>query len=48
MKFLFVSGYTGDVINKEGLVEKDLAFLSKPVKPHNLLDKIRGILDGRG
>ena len=45
-KVLFVSGYAGDVIQQKGLFEEKLNFLSKPVLPNTLLQKIRDILDG--
>jgi PAS domain S-box-containing protein len=42
---LFMSGYTGDILNNKGILEEGLTFLSKPVAPAALLRKIRTILD---
>ncbi len=42
---LFTSGYTADIIHKKGIFEEDFQFLSKPISPVNLLQKIREILD---
>jgi polar amino acid transport system substrate-binding protein len=42
---LFVSGYPADIIQKKGILEEDLQFISKPVSPFDLLRKIREILD---
>ena len=45
MKILFTSGYTADVINTKGVLEEKMDFVSKPLTPHDLLAKIRQILD---
>ncbi|MGD0282917.1 MAG: PAS domain S-box protein, partial [Dissulfurispiraceae bacterium] len=45
VKVLFTSGYTSDIINRKGILEEGINFISKPVTPHNLLAKIREILD---
>lgn len=45
MKVLFSSGYTADVISTKGVLEGKMDFISKPVTPHDLLNKIREILD---
>lgn len=47
IKALFISGYSTDVISKKGALEEGIHFLSKPVAPHDLLVKIRSILDGK-
>ncbi|MGA3241749.1 MAG: chemotaxis protein CheB [Bryobacteraceae bacterium] len=44
MKVLFMSGYTQDVILKEG-VQKGTAFLQKPFTPVELAQKVRETLD---
>ena len=44
-RILFTSGYTVDSIHKQGIIEKGMDFISKPVTPHDLLVKVRGILD---
>jgi PAS domain S-box-containing protein len=47
IKALFMSGYSADMISKEGISEKDLSFISKPVSPTELLMKVREVLDRR-
>jgi PAS domain S-box-containing protein len=42
---LFMSGYTGDILNNKGILGEGLSFLAKPVAPSALLRKIRTILD---
>ncbi len=42
---LFMSGYTGDVLNNKGVHEEGLNFLAKPVSPEEILRKIRIVLD---
>ncbi|MDP2156336.1 MAG: ATP-binding protein, partial [Nitrospirota bacterium] len=46
IKVLFMSGYTEEVIYRKGVLEKGLSFISKPVSPHEILKKIREVLDG--
>ncbi len=45
IKVLFTSGYTRDVVLDKGIEAKQLDFLSKPIKPEDLLRKVREILD---
>jgi len=45
MKALFISGYTADIIHKRGMLDESLAFIDKPLRPINLLLKVREILD---
>jgi len=45
MKALFISGYTSEIINKQGMIEKDINFVGKPVSPDTLLRKVREVLD---
>ncbi len=45
IKVLFVSGYAQDVIQRRGLIEEGRDYLAKPVFPHELLVKVREILD---
>jgi len=45
IKALFMSGYDANVINKKGVVEEGLEFISKPIIPDKLLRKVRSILD---
>ena len=46
MKFLFTSGYTGDVILEKGIRDDAIDFISKPLLSNELLKKIRDVLDG--
>jgi CheY-like chemotaxis protein len=45
VKALFTSGYPADLIQKEGVLEKGLHFLSKPSSPEALVRKVREVLD---
>ncbi len=45
MKGIFISGYTADVINSNGILEKGIEFITKPIKKGELLKKIREALD---
>lgn len=45
IKALFMSGYTADIINKKGIQEEGISFMSKPVSPTMLLRKIREVID---
>jgi len=45
IKVLFISGYSADVISKEGILERGVSFISKPVSPSELLRKVRDVLD---
>lgn len=44
-RILFASGYTADLINTKGILEDEMDYVSKPVSPHDLLAKVRDILD---
>jgi len=43
---LFMSGYTSDIIDRQGILEADVHFLQKPFRPTMLLQKVRSVLDG--
>jgi len=45
IKVLFISGYSADMISKEGILEDGSGFISKPVSPAELLRKVREVLD---
>ena len=45
IKALFTSGYTADIIHKQGLLDQGLEFILKPVSPTELLKKVREVLD---
>jgi PAS domain S-box-containing protein len=40
---LFSSGYTADIINKRGVLDEGINFISKPMTPHDLLSKVRAV-----
>ncbi|MEE9524552.1 MAG: ATP-binding protein, partial [Thermodesulfovibrionales bacterium] len=44
IKCLFTSGYTEDVMNKIGILEKDINFIYKPVTPGELFRKIKEVI----
>ncbi len=44
-KFLFMSGYTDEIINSQGILEEGLNFISKAALPDEILLKIREVLD---
>jgi PAS domain S-box-containing protein len=46
VKALFISGYSADMISKEGILEPGMNFIAKPVSPKELLKKVREVLDG--
>ena len=46
IKVLFTSGYTRDVILDKGIEDKKFHFISKPISPKALLQKVRAVLDG--
>ena len=45
LKVLFVSGYTNNVLENYGEFDTSAAFLSKPVSPKVLTNKVREVLD---
>ncbi len=44
-RILLISGYTDEIIHSKGILDKELDFLTKPILPHQLLKKVRQILD---
>ncbi|MCX8109798.1 MAG: response regulator [Syntrophorhabdaceae bacterium] len=44
IKVLFTSGYTKDIVLNKGIEDSEFHFISKPIKPTELLDKIKNIL----
>jgi two-component system cell cycle sensor histidine kinase/response regulator CckA len=44
IKALFMSGYTADVMHKQGIIEKGFKFIMKPFSPTKLSEKIREVL----
>jgi PAS domain S-box-containing protein len=47
IKAIFISGYTADIIDKNGLIGSGLHLISKPLQPNQLLAKVRELLDQR-
>lgn len=47
LRFLFMSGYTGNVIFHDGALDSGVAFIEKPFARRDLLEKIRALLDAR-
>lgn len=45
MKVIFMSGYTADIIAKQGIIEEGIEFLQKPVSFNTLLSKVGEVLD---
>jgi two-component system, cell cycle sensor histidine kinase and response regulator CckA len=45
IKTIFMSGYTADLINEQGLLDNGATFIFKPVSPVELLRKVREVLD---
>jgi FixJ family two-component response regulator len=45
MKLLFMSGYTADVIASQGILDKGMHFIQKPLTIHALAAKVRQVLD---
>ena len=46
IKAIFISGYTGEVIDKTGITEEGVDLLHKPLSPRDLVVKVREMLDG--
>jgi len=45
IKFIFISGYTADIILKKGIVEEGVDFVTKPFSKNAILLKVRTVLD---
>ena len=45
IKTIFMSGYTDDIIAKNGMLEEGFDFISKPINPETLMIKIREVLN---
>lgn len=46
IKVLFMSGYIDDSVVRQGIQEKEVAFLQKPFSPLSLAKKVREVLNG--
>jgi signal transduction histidine kinase/CheY-like chemotaxis protein len=47
IRVLFMSGYTDDIIVRNGMAVSDVSFLQKPFSPAGLTRKVREVLDSR-
>ncbi|MBT7069230.1 MAG: response regulator [Verrucomicrobia bacterium] len=47
LKVLFMSGYSGDAIARDGILDEGVEFLSKPITRDALAVKVREMLDGQ-
>jgi two-component system, cell cycle sensor histidine kinase and response regulator CckA len=45
VRVLFMSGYPEEQMRARGVLASDLAFISKPLAPAELLSRVRGVLD---
>ena len=45
IKLLFISGYVGDQVHRQGGLGKDVIFVQKPFSPSALVGKVRQVLD---
>ncbi|HQU14080.1 MAG TPA: response regulator, partial [Thermodesulfobacteriota bacterium] len=45
LRILYMSGYTDDVILRQGVIEDGIPFLQKPFTPEALARKVREVLD---
>jgi FixJ family two-component response regulator len=47
LKVLYISGYTGDILAKTGLMPEETQFLQKPFQIFDLAQKVRQVLDSQ-
>jgi CheY-like chemotaxis protein len=45
VKILYISGYTADILQQQGIENDKVSFISKPFGPYALSKKIREVLD---
>lgn len=45
IRWLFMSGYTANVIAHQGVLDEGVAFIQKPFSMADLAEKVRGVLD---
>jgi PAS domain S-box-containing protein len=48
MRIIYMSGYTADAIDHQGMLDEGIEFLPKPIGLDTLVRKLREVLDGRG
>ena len=46
IKVIFTSGYTSEIISRQGVMAGEYNFLAKPLSPYMILTKVRQTLDG--
>ncbi|MCC6157721.1 MAG: response regulator [Deltaproteobacteria bacterium] len=46
LKVLFMSGYTGNAMASQGVLDEGVNFIAKPLRQQDLLAKVREVLDG--
>lgn len=44
-KAIFMSGYAADIIREKDLLDKNMVLMNKPILPHDLLTRVREVLD---
>ena len=44
-RIIFISGYSADIVYTRGMLDEGFEFLSKPISPVKLLQKVREVLD---
>jgi PAS domain S-box-containing protein len=47
MKVMFMSGYSPDLLQRDGIIEQGMNFFPKPISPGDLARRVREILDGQ-
>jgi CheY-like chemotaxis protein len=45
IKVIFISGYTADIMQKQGIQEEAIELITKPFKKNDILRKIREVMD---
>jgi len=48
VKYLFMSGYTADVVIHRGVSEREVNFIQKPFSLKDIAVKVREVLDAKG
>jgi DNA-binding NtrC family response regulator len=47
MKVLYMSGYTDDTAIRHGLIDREVAYLQKPITIETLTKRVRDVLDAK-
>jgi FixJ family two-component response regulator len=48
IKSVLMSGYTDNIVARQGVLKPDIIFINKPLRPISLANKIRSVLDNTG